>query len=133
MDRSPRLLTTDERGPQIEPSEHDRQRAFARSPGDAPVNIDTDDIVSVTEASQRFSKILNDVSENGRRIVVMKNNCPAAVITDIETMNRLQRVEEAEEDLKLLSIAWVRTMTDSGARHSLEDVAAEFDIDLAED
>jgi len=86
------------------------------------MNINTDDIVSVT-----------DVSENGRRIVIMRNNRPAAVITNLESMERLQHIEEIEEDLKFLSIAWVRTMTDSGRRHSLEDVAAEFDIDLDED
>ncbi|MEU8631617.1 type II toxin-antitoxin system Phd/YefM family antitoxin [Amycolatopsis sp. NPDC048633] len=97
------------------------------------MNIDSDDIVSVTDAGQRFSRLVSDVSETGRRFVVMRNNRPAAVIANIESMERLQRIEEVEEDLKLLSIAWVRTMTDSGARHSLEDVAAEFDVDLDEE
>jgi hypothetical protein len=55
------------------------------------------------------------------------------VLADVETMERLERIEEIESDLKLLSVAWVRTMTDNGNRHSLEDVATEFGVDLDED
>ena len=46
------------------------------------------------------------------------------------SMDRLDRIDELEEDLLLWGIALVRTITDSGARHSLEDVAAEFGVDL---
>jgi hypothetical protein len=34
------------------------------------------------------------------------------------------------EDVKLIAIAWARTLTDSGERYSLDDVAAEFGVDL---
>jgi hypothetical protein len=34
--------------------------------------------------------------------------------------------------LKLIAVAWARSLTDSGERYSLEDVAAEFGVDLDE-
>jgi hypothetical protein len=39
------------------------------------------------------------------------------------------KLEELEEDLRLLSIAVARTMTDNGRRYSLEEVEAELGID----
>lgn len=94
------------------------------------MRTDTEDLISISEASSRgISSLVTRVRE-GRRLVLLRNNKPAAVIADIESMDRLQRVEEIEDDLRLLSIAWVRTLTDRGGRHDLEDVAAEFGVDL---
>ncbi|HVK21918.1 MAG TPA: type II toxin-antitoxin system prevent-host-death family antitoxin [Actinokineospora sp.] len=94
------------------------------------MKMDTNDVISVTEANtQGISKLIKEASE-GRRLVVFKNNQPAAAIVDIKTMERLQYLEELEEDLKVLAIAWARTLADSGERYSLEDVAAEFGVDL---
>ncbi|WP_344871379.1 hypothetical protein [Allokutzneria multivorans] len=42
-------------------------------------------------------------------------------------------MENDTEDQRLLALALVRTATDDGRRHSLDDVAAEFGIDAAED
>ncbi|GAA0218539.1 hypothetical protein GCM10010492_15600 [Saccharothrix mutabilis subsp. mutabilis] len=36
-------------------------------------------------------------------------------------------------DMKLVAVAWARVVTDSGERHELDDVAAEFGVDLGED
>lgn len=97
------------------------------------MQIDTNDVISVTEAStQGLSKLVNQVSE-GRRFVVFRNNQPAAAIVDIKTMERLQYLESLEEDMKLIAIAWARTLTDSGERYSLDEVAAEFGVDLDDD
>ncbi|PRX44236.1 prevent-host-death family protein [Prauserella shujinwangii] len=96
------------------------------------MKFNTDDIVSVTDAAKTFSSLVRDVTETGRNFVVVKNNKPAAVLADIGTFNRLERIEEAEENLRLLSIALARTITDSGRRHDLTDVAAEFGVDLDE-
>jgi prevent-host-death family protein len=97
------------------------------------MRTDTEDLISITDANTRGISNLVARAGEGRRLVVLRNNKPAAVIVDIETMERLQRVEELEDDLRLLSIAWVRTLTDGGTRHDLEDVAAEFGVDLDED
>jgi hypothetical protein len=52
---------------------------------------------------------------------------PAAALVGIEKLERLQRMEE---DVKLLAMAVVRASTDTGERVSLRDAAARFDIDL---
>lgn len=94
-----------------------------------PMYINREDMVSVTHATKHLSKLVNSVSE-GRTFVVIRNNQPAAAMVDIDTMERLQRLEELEEDLRLLAIAWARTMTESGRRHDLDDVIEEFGIEL---
>jgi prevent-host-death family protein len=94
------------------------------------MKIDTNNVISVTEANnQGISKLISQASE-GRQLVVFRNNQPAAAIVDIKTMERLQYLESLEEDLKDLAIAWARTLTDTGERYSLDDVAAEFGVDL---
>jgi hypothetical protein len=45
-------------------------------------------------------------------------------------MERLQYLEELEQDLKLIAVTWARALTDSGERFDLDDVAAEFGVDL---
>lgn len=39
-------------------------------------------------------------------------------------------MNEADEDKRLLAVALARIASDDGARHSLEDVATEFGVDL---
>jgi antitoxin (DNA-binding transcriptional repressor) of toxin-antitoxin stability system len=97
------------------------------------MRIDTNDVISVTEAStQGLSKLVSQASE-GRQFVIFRNNQPAAAIVDIKTMERLQYLESLEEDMKLMAVAWARTLTDSGERHSLDEVAAEFGVELDDD
>lgn len=97
------------------------------------MKIESDDMISVTEASQKgISKLVAEACAGHTR-VVMRNNQPAAAIVDMNTMARLQHLDELEDDMRLLSVAWVRALTDSGARHRLDDVLADLDIDLSED
>ncbi|MGH3565906.1 MAG: hypothetical protein ACRDRH_07705 [Pseudonocardia sp.] len=44
-------------------------------------------------------------------------------------MDRLQRIDELEDDLRLLSIALVRAAADSGRRCDLDDVLTQVGID----
>lgn len=50
--------------------------------------IDSNQIVSMTEANQNFSKVVRQAEENGC-VVIFKNNKPKFVLLDIEQM-RLQ-------------------------------------------
>lgn len=94
------------------------------------MNIDTKDLISVSEASKRgVSRLISDAT-NGRPQVVLRNNHPVAAVVGIETIDRLHRLDELEGDLRLLSVALARTVTDSGRRYSLEEVAAELGVDL---
>lgn len=47
--------------------------------------IDSNQIVSMTEANQNFSKVVRQAEENGC-VVIFKNNKPKFVLLDIEQM-----------------------------------------------
>ena len=94
------------------------------------MKIDTNDLISVTEANAKgISRLVSEASE-GHDIVVIRNNKPAAAIIGMEKLERLQRIEEWEDDIKLLALAVIRSATDTGERMSLADAAARFGIDL---
>ncbi|MFN2495393.1 MAG: type II toxin-antitoxin system Phd/YefM family antitoxin [Pseudonocardiaceae bacterium] len=93
------------------------------------MNVDTRDLISVSEASNRgVSKLIAD-AESGRPQVVLRNSKPVAVIVDIDRMDRLQHIEELEDDVRLLSVALVRSAADSGRRYDLDDVLTDAGID----
>ena len=47
--------------------------------------IDSNQIVSMTEANQNFSKVVRQAEENGC-VVIFKNNKPKLVLLDIDQM-----------------------------------------------
>lgn len=95
------------------------------------MNVDTRDMISISEASNRgVSKLVTD-AENGRPQVLLRNSKAVAAVVTIDSMDRLQRIEELEDDLRLLSIALVRAAADSGRRYDLDDILAEAGIDPA--
>lgn len=95
------------------------------------MNVDTRDLISITDASNRgVSKLVTD-AENGRPQVLMRNSKAVAAVVNIDSMDRLQRLDELEDDLRLLSIALVRAAADSGRRYDLDEVLAEVGIDPA--
>lgn len=94
------------------------------------MNVDTRDLISVSDASNKgVSRLVQDAAE-GRTQVVLKNSRPVAAIVGIDAVERLERLDDLEDDLRLLSVALARTITDGGRRHSLENVAAEMGVDL---
>jgi len=95
------------------------------------MQVDTRDIRSATMVGRNFGAVTDEVAA-GRTIVVVKNNHPAAVVAPVQLMDRLEDLDEREDDLRLLAVALVRVGTDSGVRHDLHDVAAELGIDLDE-
>ncbi len=93
------------------------------------MKVDTRDIRSATQVGRNFGAVTDEV-EAGHTIVVMKNNRPVGVVAPLELMERLDAIDEREDDLRLLAVALVRSFTDTGARHDWIDVAAELGIDL---
>jgi antitoxin (DNA-binding transcriptional repressor) of toxin-antitoxin stability system len=94
------------------------------------VNINPHDLISVTEASNRgVSRLIQDAAQ-GRAQIVLRNNKAVAAVVGMEAVERLAWLEELEGDLRLLSVALARTVTDTGRRYSLEEVATEFGVDL---
>lgn len=64
------------------------------------MNIDTNNLVSITEANQNFSKIARMVDENGS-VVILKNNAPRYVLVEF---NEFEKVQQAsDEDVLVFS------------------------------
>lgn len=96
------------------------------------MQVDSSDLISISDISNKgVSSLVNDARE-GHHKVILRSNRPVAVIVGIEEMERLQRAEEALDDLRLLVVALARSATDSGNRVALRDVAAEAGFDLDE-
>jgi len=94
------------------------------------MKVDTRDIRSATQAARTFGAIVDEV-EAGATIVVVKNNKPVTAFVPIATMDRLDDLDEREEDLRLLALALTRVATSGGALRDWDEVAADLGIDLA--
>ena len=64
------------------------------------MNIDTNNLVSITEANQNFSKIARMVDENGS-VVILKNNAPRYVLVEFNEFEKIQQA--SDEDVLALS------------------------------
>lgn len=62
--------------------------------------VNTQNIVSITEANQNFSKIAKIVDQN-KSVVIMKNNKPKYVLLDFDEFNK----DAASKEDKLDNIA----------------------------
>ena len=62
--------------------------------------VNTNNLVSLTEANRNFSKVARMVDENGSA-VILKNNAPRYIILDF---NEVEAAEEAnDEDIMAIS------------------------------
>ncbi len=57
--------------------------------------VDTNTLVSITEANQNFSKVARLVDEKGSAII-LKNNLPKYVIMEFSAAERLQAASDSE-------------------------------------
>lgn len=92
----------------------------------------TDHLVGVSELARNTATVVKRASA-GERLVILKNNIPAAIIMDVASAQRAEHFEQLEEDFRLLAASLIRMTTDNGTRHELDDVIAELGIDLAKD
>ena len=64
------------------------------------MNVNTENLVSITEANQNFSRIARMVDEKGS-VVILKNNSPRYLLIEL---NQAQREQTAsDEDIRALS------------------------------
>lgn len=64
------------------------------------MNVNTENLVSITEANQNFSRIARMVDEKGS-VVILKNNSPRYLLIEF---NQAQREQTAsDEDILVLS------------------------------
>lgn len=57
------------------------------------MKIDTNSIVTATEANQNFSRVARIAEKNGR-VVVFKNNRPKLLVIDLDTEPQIEMTED---------------------------------------
>lgn len=92
------------------------------------MKIDTRDVVSVSDAGRNLDRYVSEATA-GRSVVIVRNNEPTGALVPLAAMDRLDRIDELEDDLLLCGVTLARTLTDSGDRYSLESITDGVDID----
>ena len=64
------------------------------------MTIDTNNLVSITEANQNFSKVARLVDEKGAA-VILKNNVPRYILMEFSEVEKMQAA--ADEDVEAIS------------------------------
>ena len=64
------------------------------------MNINTKNLVSITDANQNFSKVARLVDENGS-VIILKNNVPRYLVMEFSSAEEEQLV--ADEDVMSIS------------------------------
>lgn len=62
------------------------------------MTIDTNDIISVTEANQNFSRVIR-IAEKRGQAVIFKNNRPGYMLIDLENSPILDMTEDEKIDV----------------------------------
>lgn len=87
------------------------------------VLVDTANLISITEASNRGLSALVREAEEGRDRILVRNNQPVAAMVSME---RLEELEALQEDLLDIALIAARIFTDDGTRFSLDEVLDQF-------
>ena len=96
------------------------------------MKVDTRDIRAASQVARNFGRVTDEV-EAGRTIIVVRNNVPVSVVAPMALLERLDAIDEREEDLRLLSLALVRSSTSDGDLIELDDLARELGVDFADE
>jgi antitoxin Phd len=64
------------------------------------MNVNTNNLVSITEANQNFSRVARMVDEHGP-VVILKNNSPRYLVIEFDTAEK----EQLADDEDLLEIS----------------------------
>lgn len=70
------------------------------------MKININNLVSISEANQNFSKVAKMVDENGT-VVILKNNVPRYILLDYSQLEKIETIGDEEIDdvaKKLLSM-----------------------------
>lgn len=93
------------------------------------MKVDTRDMISVTEASNRGISGLVTDAEQGNSKIIVRNSKPVAAVVSIAQYDRLA---EIEENLTLMVAALARIAGDTGERRDFADVVADLGFDMSE-
>lgn len=85
--------------------------------------IDTEDLISITDASKiGISALVRDAEAGNDRILV-RNNKAVAVMMSVE---RFERLQQLQDDLIDVTLVAARMMTSSGPSSTLDEVLERF-------
>ena len=73
--------------------------AYNKAEGVSYMMVNTDNLVSITEANQNFSKVARMVDKNGS-VVILKNNVPKYLIVEFNQAEAVQTAPD-EDVLKI--------------------------------
>lgn len=85
--------------------------------------VDTADLISISEANKLGVSGLIRGAEEGHEQVVLRNNKQVAAVV---SMQRLEQLQQLEEDVLDIALATARILTTGPNRTSLDDVLTEF-------
>lgn len=89
-----------------------------------------DEYVGMTEAKTALARVVKRLEDGATdHVFVMRNNKPAAVLLGVEDYQNLRSLRALREHLEDALMIQRATSTDSGERHSLDDVLAELGVD----
>ncbi len=64
------------------------------------MTVNTDNLISITEANQNFSRVARMVDENGS-VIILKNNVPRYLVVEFNAAEQEQTAKE--EDVREIS------------------------------
>lgn len=85
--------------------------------------IDTENLISVTDAGKLGISALVREAAEGRERVLVRNNKAVAVVMSME---RFEQLQELEDDLIDITLAAARVLTAGTTRYSLDEVLEQF-------
>lgn len=59
------------------------------------MTVNTNSLVSITEANQNFSKVARLVDQNGS-VVIMKNNVPRYIVLEFSEVEKVQTADDED-------------------------------------
>ena len=65
------------------------------------MTVNTDNLISITEANQNFSRVARMVDENGS-VIILKNNVPRYLVVEFNAAEQTAKEEDVREISKRL-------------------------------
>lgn len=92
------------------------------------MKIDTADMVSVSEASNRGVSKLVAEAEAGREWVILRGNKPAAAMIGVSRLQRLRELEERESGMGLIATAITRMLIELERAKDVDEIQKTLGI-----
>ena len=85
--------------------------------------VDTEDLISISEANKLGVSALIREAEEGHDQIVLRNNKPVAVVMG---MDRYEQWQQLQDDLIDITLVAARMLTSTGPSISLDEVLEHF-------